>query len=429
MTNVLTAGTLAWDGTSVVTDNSVLFDFTATKNGNAVDLTLCAAGGCGGGGGSTSVVTAVSETSNNPATGAATVLDDLATAYTGGSTGNADMDTVIAALGGLTTNQQLSAAVTSTLPLMTGGMAQATSANQNAVNSVVLDRIESNSDSGVSSGDGFVENGKGWFKAVGSMADQKNKDGAFGYTADTYGVVMGADGERSDVSRVGAAFGYTHSLVHGNSGAQSAKVDSYQFVVFGSRTLDDSMEYNWQADYAYNQNKGSRYISFVNRTAAADYTSHSMHVGTGIGKAMAWKEKTSFVPSVRADYTRIADGAYTETGANALNLVVASKATEALILSVDGKLAHSLSDTSTLTANLGLGYDAMSKQNSITASYAGGGAAFTTNGIKPSATLARIGMGYVHNTENGLEITARYDAEARTGFTAQTVSAKLRMAF
>ena len=427
MASIISAGTLTWDGTSVVTDNSVLFDFTASKNGNAVDLVLAVASTPTPTPSSTGVVTAVTNQGNTPGIGAATVLDGMVTAFAGGGTGNADMDTVIGALGGLTTNQQVSDAASSTLPLMTGGMARATIANLNGINRIVQARMEEHR--GLSSGEGFVENGKGWFKPVGSWADQKDKDGAFGYTAETYGVVLGADGERSDISRMGAAFGYTHSLVHGNSGAQSAKVDSYQFVVYGSRSLNDSMEYNWQADYAYNQNKGSRYISFVNRTAAADYTSQALHIGTGIGKTMAWKDKTSFVPSIRADYTRIADGAYTETGANALNLVVASKTVEELILSVDAKLVHSLSETSTLTANVGLGYDAMAKQNSITASYAGGGAAFTTDGIKPSASLARIGMGYVHNTDSGMEITARYDAEARSGFIAQTVSAKLRMPF
>lgn len=428
MAGIISAGTLTSDGTFAVTDNSALFDFTATKNGNAVDLALAVvSSGNSGGGSSSAITTSVTNKGNTPGRGAATVLDGLATAFAGSGTGNADMDTVMGAFGALTTNQELSDAVSQTLPLMTGGMAQATKANLNGVNRVVQARMEEHR--GLSSGEGFVENGKGWFKPVGSWADQKNSDGAFGYTAETYGVVMGADGERSDVSRMGAAFGYTHSLVHGNSGAQSAKVDSYQFVAYGSRSMNEKMEYNWQADYAYNQNKGSRYISLVSRTAAADYTSNSLHIGTGIGKTIAWKEKTSFAPSIRADYTRIADGAYTETGANALNLVVAGKTSEELILSVDGKLAHSLSETSTLTANLGLGYDAMSNQNSITASYAGGGAAFTTNGINPSASLLRVGLGYVRNTENGIEITARYDAEARTGFTAQTVSAKLRMPF
>jgi hypothetical protein len=112
-----------------------------------------------------------------------------------------------------------------------------------------------------------------------------------------------------------------------------------------------------------------------------------------------------------------------------LNLVVNGKTTDEFILAVDGKVVHRLDDHAKLSANLGLGYDVNAKQNSITASFAGGGAAFTTSGINPSATLVRGGLGYVTNTAGGVEITARYDVEARTGYTGQTASVKARWAF
>ncbi len=421
MAGIISAGTLTSDGTFAVTDNSALFDFTATKNGNAVDLSLAPVGA---GGTSTAVVTAVTGTGNTAAAGAAVVLDSLATAFAGGSTGNADMDTVMAALGGLTTNQQLSDAASSTVPLMTG---QAMATNLKGVNRVVQAQSEGNL--GLSSGDAFVSDGKLWLKPLGSWADQKNANGAFGYNAQTYGMVLGADGDLSQHSRVGAAFAYTHSNVSDNSGTQSAGVDSYQAVLYGSNSISSDVEFNWQADYGYNQNKGNRYIAFVNRTAVANYNSDSLHLGTGIGHTLTISEKTRFTPSFRADYTSITDKGYTETGAGALNLTVNGKTTEEFILALDGKIVHSVNENAQFTTNLGLGYDVNAKQNSITSSFAGGGAAFTTTGIKPSATLARAGLGYVHNTDSGVEITARYDVEARTGFTAQTASVKLRMPF
>lgn len=427
MTSVLTAGTLTWDGTSVVTDNSVLFDFTATKNANVVDLNLVVAGSGGGGGGSTGVATAVTATGNTPGTGAASVLDGLVASFAGGGTGNADMDTVIGALGGLTTNQQVSSAVSSTLPLMTGGMAQATSANLHGVNHVIQARMEENR--GLSSGDEFVGNRKAWLKPLGSWANQNDTNGISGYKAQTYGVALGADTELSQISNIGAAFAMTHSAVNSNSGVQSSGVNSYQAVLYGSRTLGERTEFNWAADYGYNQNKGNRHIAFVNRSAAADYTSSSIHLGAGIGRAIPMSEKNTFTPSFRADYTSIKDNGYTETGAGALNLVVNGKTTDEFILAADGKIAHALSETSSLTANLGVGYDTQAKQSSITAAFQGGGAAFTTTGIKPSATVVRGGLGMAINTRNAVEITARYDIEARTGFIGQTASVKLRMPF
>jgi len=64
---------------------------------------------------------------------------------------------------------------------------------------------------GLSSGDDFVDNRNVWIKPLGSWADQENRDGAFGYDAQTYGVVLGADGELSQISQIGAAFAYTQA--------------------------------------------------------------------------------------------------------------------------------------------------------------------------------------------------------------------------
>jgi hypothetical protein len=75
-------------------------------------------------------------------------------------------------------------------------------------------------------------------------------------------------------------------------------------------------------------------------------------------------------------------------------------------------------------------YDAMNERASITASFAGApGAAFVTYGIKASPWLVRGGVGAAYQAMNGVEITARYDAEYRTSFLNQTASIKARWVF
>jgi uncharacterized protein with beta-barrel porin domain len=415
LAGVISAGTLVAGPAYTVTDNSTLFDFIGTTNGNTVDLTvklgLTAAG-------------SVASSGNTAAAGAAAVFDTL---LNGSTSGNANMATVITALGQLSSQQAVSDAVTQTLPLMTGGMAQATAASLHGVNHIVQAR--QGESRGLSSGDDFVSNGNAWVKPLGSWAEQKDNNGAFGYKAQTFGVVLGADGELSQDSRLGVAVALTHSNVDSNSGTQNAGVNSYQAIVYGSRSLKDANEINWQADYGYNQNKGDRHIAFVGTTANADYSSDSFHVGAGIGHTMTLSSQTSFTPSFRADYTTISNKGYTETGAGALNLVVNGQSTDEFILALDGKVAQKLSDTASVIANLGMGYDLNAKQNSITAAYQGGGAAFTTDGISPSAMLVRGGLGMVVNASKAMEVTARYDIETRSGFTAQTASVKLKMPF
>jgi hypothetical protein len=127
----------------------------------------------------------------------------------------------------------------------------------------------------------------------------------------------------------------------------------------------------------------------------------------------------------------VQNAAYTETGAGGLNLMVASSNVAELILSADGKFTHTLSDSTQLTGNLGVGYDTIAKQASITSAFAGAPTgSFTTLGMNPSPWIGRGGAGVVRKLANGTEISARYDAETRSsGFTNQTVSVKARWGF
>jgi outer membrane autotransporter protein len=145
---------------------------------------------------------------------------------------------------------------------------------------------------------------------------------------------------------------------------------------------------------------------------------------------MKWSNKTSFTPSLRADYAWIRDKSYGETGAGTLNLNVGTNRTEQFIVAADGKFTHALSDRSTLTANLGVGYDLINDQASIASTMAGTPTvAFATKGIDSSPWVLHGGAGMVYRADERTEVTARYDVEGREDFTNQTASVKVRWAF
>ena len=311
-------------------------------------------------------------------------------------------------------------------PLMGGSLGLFTFDMLQGINHIVQARQDESQ--GLSSGEDFVTNRNAWVKPLGSWANQSDSGTVSGYKATTYGVVLGADGDLSQVSRLGAAFSISHSNVNNKLSTQSAGVNSYLAVLYGSRVLDDKgTEFNWQGDYGTNQNNGNRITNALN--AASSYTSDSFHLGAGVGRTFAMNEKTSFTPSVRADYTTLHVNGYTESGAGTNNLTVNGQTVGEFIVGVDGKVTHKLSDAAILTANLGVGYDTMAKQSSITSSFVGGGAVFTTPGINPSPTIISGGLGVVMKSSKTVEVTARYDVEARTGFTDQTVSVKAKWPF
>jgi len=99
-------------------------------------------------------------------------------------------------------------------------------------------------------------------------------------------------------------------------------------------------------------------------------------------------------------------------------------------VAVDGKLNYAFTANTNVSVNLGAGYDTLNDRASITSTYAGApGAAFTTEGLDLDPWLLRAGVGFTHNTDNGTEISLRYDAEKRNDFLNQTASLKVRWAF
>lgn len=330
----------------------------------------------------------------------------------------------------LNSDREVSNAAKQTLPLLTGGTTATVRSTMNVVNGIVQARLDHVN--GRASGDSFLGDRNVWLKPFASRAEQDNRNGVAGYTADTYGLAGGVDGTLSPALRIGGAFAYAASDVNGKSSdaPQSNDVAIYQLIGYGNYALDDRTDIHFQADVGQNTNKGRRQIAFTSSVASSNYDSQTAHVGVGIGRSYALSGSTTLTPSVRADYTWIKDMAYNETGAGLLNLNVASRSTDALVVGIDGKLSHQLNDQTTLIANLGVGYDTINKQDAITASFAGAAnAAFVTYGINPSPWIGRGGVGAVHKLKNGFEITGRYDVEYRESFLNQSASANLRWAF
>lgn len=423
MAGVLSAGTLS-ASTFAVTTNSVLFSFTGTVNGNAVDLAVASAGG--GGSGST-VVASVNGLNTSPAKGVAPVLDSLITAAPGG-----DMGTVVTALGQLTTQQQVSDAAKQTLPLLTGTLSQITNTTLGDINRVVQSRIQFSR--GLSSGDSFYGDKNIWLKPFTSSASQGDRSGVAGFKAGSSGLVLGGDAALTPTTRIGAAFAYAGSTVDGRDAAAPAraKVDVYSAVGYSSVQLSNDTQADFQLGLGRNTNQGSRTINFggLSRVASSSFNSVSGYLGAGVERRVALSGSSTLTPSLRADYTAVRDDAYTETGAGALNLAVNSHISRSLVLSIGGRFDHAYDSRQTVSLDLGAGYDALASRNSLVAAFAGTpNTSFITQGPDASAWLIRVGLSYVYKASDVVDVSARYDADVREKFTNQTVSLRARWVF
>lgn len=418
LTNVVYASQLTGNF-SQVDDNSALFNFislsTEGEDGH-IDLQLVKA---------LTVVGAVNENRNFTSLGSATALDAIIDV----GTTNANMQRVIDALGQLETSQQVSVAASQTQPQQNANTVQGARAALGGISKVIEARMDGNR--GMSAGEEFYGDRKVWFKPFASKADQDNRGGVAGFDADTAGAVFGIDGTLSDRDRVGFALAYAQTNIDSSSATapSSADVDMFQFIGYGSHSINASTELNYKLGVGQNRTDSQRSISFLNETAKAKYTSVVVSAGVGVAKTIQLNDKTSFTPSVRTDFTSVRNESYSETGSSA-NLNVGAQTNDELVFGIEGKVTHSFTPGLRVIANLGVGYDALNDVNSVTASFAAEpGFGFSTSGLDVSPWRQNAGLTLVHDATNGAELSVRVDTERSKGFSNNTLSAKVRYAF
>lgn len=422
LAGVVTAGTL--NATSfIVTDNSALFDFDATINGNSIDLNVIASGNGASG---TSVYSSALNNRLYPALGAASVLD---TQVQGAPSG--DMANVVTALGRLPDERNVARAAAQTLPL--NASAQATLGALNTINSIFASRFAPGT-TGMSSGD-LAVNRNVWIRPFGSRADQDDTDdNASGYSADTWGLAAGVEGDIGE-TQIGVAYAYANTQLDGNThltgAGTSAEIDSHVIALYGSRPLND-MALGFQVDAGWNDNDSDRTLDFggLNRSASASYDSWSLHLGSSLSKAIVLDQANTFIPAIRADYTRLRSQSYTERGADALSLDVDASTVEVMTFGVDGRIVHALTPNAQLEAIVGVSYDAINDDDNLVASYSGApGQSFVATGIDHGPWLARAGVGYTYSLADGTDVSIRYEASGRNDYLSQSASVKAVWSF
>ncbi|OOZ41091.1 hypothetical protein BOW53_04995 [Solemya pervernicosa gill symbiont] len=271
LTGVISAGTLN-ASTYSVTDDSASFYFFPAIEGDRVDLLVL---------NGTPVFDSVTSANFQSGLDAARVLDTLFDAGMSGS----DTDNLVIALGQQANAQAVSAAVAETLPLLVGGGPRVAASVMHSVNREIGKRHRAGC--GRASGTDYLTDCEVWLKPIGSWSDQEHRDGVDGFDADSHGLVGGIDVELENGYRVGLALSYIDSEVRGRglASGNTTDIEAYQTALYGSHSSvnDPGFEFDWQIDIGRNVTDSHRNITFIDRTAKADYGSDTTHIGLGVG--------------------------------------------------------------------------------------------------------------------------------------------------
>lgn len=399
-------------------DNSVLYDFIPVYNGTMVGLAVVQNSQ------GNTINSAVQSTGNKAGIGAANALDVIS-----GMTGV--MAPVTTAFGQMTSNDQISNAVSQTLPVLSGATTWNTMSVLSSINRIIEARHLKNK--GISAGEDFSGNNTLWMKPFGTWTDQGNQNGAYGFKANTGGLMFGGDTVLSQDLRAGLGFAWGNSYATSNAGVapQNQSSNMYQFIGYGSYALTGNLEANFQANGGWNNNNSNRQIGFMGTSAQGSYSSAVWHVGGGVSNPYQVTETTQLIPSARFDYSWIRNAGYNETGAsNGLALNVNAETYQTSILGVDGKVVQKLSDHNSVNANIGVGYNFSPTQTWVAAAFQGAPSLqFTTNGVNPGAVMGRAGVGYTYKLKENVDVGVRYDLDFQSQYTNQTATAKAKWMF
>jgi uncharacterized protein with beta-barrel porin domain len=278
--------------------------------------------------------------------------------------------------------------------------------------------------SGVSTGDAANDVAV-WAQIFGSKATQEKLGNVDGYAADNKGLVVGWETENSG-DLMGFSLSYSDTDVDGKSAAKShTDTTAVQASVYG--TYNQSTDFMF--GYASGNNDTARSINFggLGLTAKANYHSDILMAKVG----HSFEALGAFTPKVDLSMTSISNEGYTETGANNLNLTVASSDNNIVTARVGGEFsASSVGSNGSVTvprASVMFGYDLANDGASTTANYAGG-STFVTSGADPKKVSVEFGAG-VDFISDDTTVSVDFNANVREAYDSMTGSLTFKSKF
>lgn len=196
-----------------------------------------------------------------------------------------------------------------------------------------------------------------YMNGTGSFGDQDATSNVEGFDFWTAGVIVGADWRFAENIVAGAAFTYSHSSVDFDSGlsdlaSNSYGIQLYSTAYFGNLYVDLYGGFNWNTYdttrrmiYGTGPNPGPGLqpnVITIDRTARGDTDGQQYNFNAGAGYDFLFGA-FSVTPLGRLEFTGLHVDSYAETGANGLNLTVASQKLYSFLSSLGAQVGYAFS--------------------------------------------------------------------------------------
>lgn len=247
------------------------------------------------------------------------------------------------------------------------------------------------------------------------------------------GIIGGAEYNILPELRAGVALGYGRSGYSLNGLSGNADLNQYTVALYASYARD-AFYVDAAIGYAYTDANVTRDIAFpgVVRSAAGKPRSNAVIGRAEVGYHVPLGPSTALTPIAGLQVVSVTQGAFTESGAGAIDLRLGSQNTASVQSLLGAELTQRFAvGTGALQAALRLawGHDFADIDRNIDASFAGlPSAAFTVDGVRAPRDLAVIGVGLSMPVE-AMELFLRYDGAVAADYDVHSGTLGLRVAF
>ena len=286
-----------------------------------------------------------------------------------------------------------------------------------------FDRSPSNNHgTGLSSGDhtSTIIEQHSWLKVLGGKADQNSKGGFAGSDSDYHGLMGGIDFTTHADLTVGLAFAYAKTNVNMNDyrSGDGADIDTYQLTTYFTRSLN-KFYLEGMLTYAYHNYDTSR-NTHLTGVALGNFRGDMFATRLTAGLPVSLSSDVTITPFLGMEAFHARQRAYTESGAGALSLNVASNEANRLRSVAGVKLSSNkkLTNGTTISPQLQANWRHEFNEDGVktTSSFLGGGGEFESVGQNVNRNvyglIARLNWQKTDKLTLGIEL----GGEATSGY-------------
>ena len=278
-----------------------------------------------------------------------------------------------------------------------------------------------------------------WSRGYGNFALGDSSTAAPGFSANTGGVIFGADYKIDGNILLGAAFNYSHTGIAFDDQAGSSTVESYTISPYGRYSQGD-----WYASavasFGIDSFDTSRPVGFPgfsggNATASPDGQVYGFAAETGYAlHSDLMSNPLTVTPLAGFGYTHLHADSFTESGGSVADLAVSGSDVDSFTTSFGARASTRIdagaNGVLVPEAHAIWQREFLDDRAKVGASFAvAPGSGFTVVSNRFGANTGLVGIGVTQEASADVKLFVNYDAQIQSSFASHTISAGLRVRF